>query len=186
MVLIQLIGEPTTQWCWLLRWANDSMVLSAQMSQWLNGVDYSGEPTTQWCWLLRWVQRLNGVDCSGETMTQWCWLLRWANNSIVLIAQVNALQPEKLEPTEHPTLEHYEIWPALFLTYGATLWNSLPGHIKSCGDLNSFKTCMQTWQDIPCKCNMCKWLFYTLCVLITILAIFIFLYLSIYLSIYWF
>ena len=43
-----------------------------------------------------------------------------------------------------------------FSTYGATLWNSLPGHIKSCGDLNSFKTCMQTWQDIPCKCNMCK------------------------------
>ena len=27
----------------------------------------------------------------------------------------NALQPEKLEPTEHPTLEHYKIWPALFL-----------------------------------------------------------------------
>ena len=26
-----------------------------------------------------------------------------------------------------------------FSTYGATLWNSLPGHIKSCGDLNSFK-----------------------------------------------
>ena len=27
-----------------------------------------------------------------------------------------------------------------FSAYGATLWNSLPGHIKSCGDLNSFKT----------------------------------------------
>ena len=43
-----------------------------------------------------------------------------------------------------------------FSAYGATLWNSLPGHIKSCGDLNSFKTCMKTWQDIPCKCSMCK------------------------------
>ena len=29
--------------------------------------------------------------------------------------ETNALQPEKLEPTEHPTLEHYEIWPVLFL-----------------------------------------------------------------------
>ena len=43
-----------------------------------------------------------------------------------------------------------------FSAYGATLWNSVPGHIKSCGNLNSFKTCMKTWQDIPCKCNMCK------------------------------
>ena len=43
-----------------------------------------------------------------------------------------------------------------FSTYGATLWNSLPGHIKSCGEINSFKTCTKTWQDIPCKCNMCK------------------------------
>ena len=42
---------------------------------------------------------------------------------------------------------------------------SLPGHIKSCGDLNSFKTCMKTWQDIPCKCSMCKWLFYIVWVL---------------------
>ena len=53
-----------------------------------------------------------------------------------------------------------------FSTYGATLWNSLPGHIKSCGDLNSFKSCMKTWQDTPCKCNMCKLLFSTLCVLL--------------------
>ena len=42
-----------------------------------------------------------------------------------------------------------------FSAYGATLWKSPTGHIKSCGDLNSFKTCMKTWQDIPCKCSMC-------------------------------
>ena len=63
-----------------------------------------------------------------------------------------------------------------FSAYGATLWNSLPGHIKSCGDLNSFKTCMKTWQDIPRKCNMCKFLssmLYIVC-LIKFLAIFIY------------
>ena len=32
-----------------------------------------------------------------------------------IYTETNALQPEKLEPTEHPTLEHYEIRPALFL-----------------------------------------------------------------------
>ena len=52
-----------------------------------------------------------------------------------------------------------------FSAYGATLWHSMPGHIKSCGDLNSFKTCMKTLQDIPCKCSMCKWLFSIVCVL---------------------
>ena len=60
-----------------------------------------------------------------------------------------------------------------FSAYGATPWNSLPGHIKSCGDLNSFKTCMKTWQDIPCKCSMCKWLFLYSASLINILLIFI-------------
>ena len=43
-----------------------------------------------------------------------------------------------------------------FSAHGATLWNPLPGHIKSCGNLSSLKTCMQTWQDILCRCNMCK------------------------------
>ena len=41
--------------------------------------------------------------------------LELARKREILYTETNALQPEKLEPTEHPTLEHYEIWPALFL-----------------------------------------------------------------------
>ena len=39
---------------------------------------------------------------------------------------------------------------------GATLWNSLPNHTKSCDELRVFKLSMETWHDIPCKCKMCK------------------------------
>ena len=35
--------------------------------------------------------------------------------------------------------------------YGATLWNSLPDTVKSCRDLDSFKACMDNWQEPHCK-----------------------------------
>ena len=40
--------------------------------------------------------------------------------------------------------------------YGAKLWNSLPNNIKSCTDLNHFKSAIETWQEPRCKCRMCR------------------------------
>ena len=40
--------------------------------------------------------------------------------------------------------------------HGAKLWNSLPNNIKSCTDLNHFKSAIETWQEPRCKCRMCR------------------------------
>ena len=40
--------------------------------------------------------------------------------------------------------------------FGAKIWNSLPYHIKSSKDLESFKAVIKTWDNVNWKCVICK------------------------------
>ena len=39
---------------------------------------------------------------------------------------------------------------------GPRIWNSLPGHLKSCENLNYFKEMIKNWDGNKCHCNICK------------------------------
>ena len=41
-------------------------------------------------------------------------------------------------------------------SFGAKIWNSLPPHIKSCENLETFKRVIKNWDDITCNCRVCK------------------------------
>ena len=41
-------------------------------------------------------------------------------------------------------------------TCGVKLWSFLPNNHKSCTNLSRFKSAIETWQDRPCKCKMCR------------------------------
>ena len=40
--------------------------------------------------------------------------------------------------------------------FRSKIWNSLPYHIKSSKDLETFKTVMKNWDSVNCKCVICK------------------------------
>ena len=40
--------------------------------------------------------------------------------------------------------------------FGPKIWNSLPYHIKSSKNLESFKTVIKNWDGVNCKCVICK------------------------------
>ena len=40
--------------------------------------------------------------------------------------------------------------------FRSTIWNSLPYHIKSSKDLETFKTVIKNWDGVNCKCVICK------------------------------
>ena len=39
---------------------------------------------------------------------------------------------------------------------GSKIWNSLPGHIKNCENLELFKKAIKNWNGEKCICNVCK------------------------------
>ena len=39
---------------------------------------------------------------------------------------------------------------------GPKIWNSLPCHIKSSKNLETFKTVIKNWDGVSCKCVICK------------------------------
>ena len=40
--------------------------------------------------------------------------------------------------------------------FGPKIWNSLPYHIKSSKNLETFKTVIKNWDSVNCKCVICK------------------------------
>ena len=36
------------------------------------------------------------------------------------------------------------------------IWNRLPPHIKNTANLSAFKRLIKTWDDVSCKCNLCR------------------------------
>ena len=40
--------------------------------------------------------------------------------------------------------------------FGPKIWNSLPYHIKSSTNLETFKTVIKNWDGVNCKCVICK------------------------------
>ena len=40
--------------------------------------------------------------------------------------------------------------------FGPKIWNSLPYHIKSSKNLETFKTVIKNWDGVNCKCMICK------------------------------
>ena len=40
--------------------------------------------------------------------------------------------------------------------FGPKIWNSLPPHIKSNENLETFKTVIKNWDGITCNCRVCK------------------------------
>ena len=43
-----------------------------------------------------------------------------------------------------------------FRHYGATIWNQLPGHLKTTTDYCTFKNFINTWDGPKCRCNSCR------------------------------
>ena len=41
-------------------------------------------------------------------------------------------------------------------SFGPKIWNSLPPHIKSCENLETFKRVIKNWDCIYCNCRVCK------------------------------
>ena len=41
-------------------------------------------------------------------------------------------------------------------SFGPKIWNSLPPHIKSCENLETFKRVIKNWDSITCNCRVCK------------------------------
>ena len=41
-------------------------------------------------------------------------------------------------------------------SFGPKIWNSLPPHIKSCENLETFKRVIKNWDGITCNCRVCK------------------------------
>ena len=41
-------------------------------------------------------------------------------------------------------------------SFAPKIWNSLPPHIKSCENLETFKRVIKNWDDITCNCRVCK------------------------------
>ena len=42
-----------------------------------------------------------------------------------------------------------------FNYYGAHIWNLLPNDMKTCTDIDSFKSLLKTWEGPKCQCIMC-------------------------------
>ena len=40
--------------------------------------------------------------------------------------------------------------------FGPKIWNSLPPHIKSCENLETFKRVIKKWDGVTCNCRVCK------------------------------
>ena len=40
---------------------------------------------------------------------------------------------------------------------GPKIWNSLPYHVKSSDNLDTFKNLLKNWDGNLCKCNLCKY-----------------------------
>ena len=41
-------------------------------------------------------------------------------------------------------------------SFGPKIWNSLPPHIKSCENLETFKRVIENWDGVTCNCRVCK------------------------------
>ena len=41
-------------------------------------------------------------------------------------------------------------------TFGPKIWNSLPYHIKSSKNLETFKSVIKNWNGVKCQCKVCK------------------------------
>ena len=74
----------------------------------------------------------------------------------------------KLRMANRPTREKYKLnleipksnqvrFGTKSLRYlGPKVWNSLPYHIKSSGNLTIFKTLIKNWNGTACSCKICK------------------------------
>ena len=41
-------------------------------------------------------------------------------------------------------------------SFGSKIWNSLPPHIQSSENLETFKRVIKNWDGINCNCRVCK------------------------------
>ena len=41
-------------------------------------------------------------------------------------------------------------------SFGPKIWNSLPPHIKSCENLETFTGVIKNWDGVTCNCRVCK------------------------------
>ena len=41
-------------------------------------------------------------------------------------------------------------------SFGPKIWNSLPPHIKSCENLETFERVIKNWDVLTCNCRVCK------------------------------
>ena len=41
-------------------------------------------------------------------------------------------------------------------SFGPKIWNSLPPHIRSCENLETFKRVIKDWDGVTCNCRACK------------------------------
>ena len=40
--------------------------------------------------------------------------------------------------------------------FGSVIWNSLPNYLRTICDFDLFKTAMQRWKPVDCRCRLCK------------------------------
>ena len=44
----------------------------------------------------------------------------------------------------------------IFRVLGPKTWNRLRPHIKYAKNVSAFKRSIKTWDDVLCKCNLCR------------------------------
>ena len=54
-----------------------------------------------------------------------------------------------------PTINQVSFGYKSLRYYGPKIWNSLPFHIKSSENLETFKNIIKNWNGVSCKCKVC-------------------------------
>ena len=55
-----------------------------------------------------------------------------------------------------PKVNHISFSSKSIRPFEQKIWNSLPPHIKSCENFETFKRVIKNWDNITCNCRVCK------------------------------
>ena len=73
------------------------------------------------------------------------------------LRETNRNVPEKYRLNLNiPNYDHVTFGKKSLRIFGPKIWNSLPYHIKSSKNLQTFKNVIKNWDGVNCKCVMCK------------------------------
>ena len=81
---------------------------------------------------------------------------------VEIYKSINSINPSFMVRSQYrlnvdiPKVSRVSFGDKSIRSFGPKIWNSLPPHIMSCENLETFKRVIKNWDGVTCNCRVCK------------------------------